>query len=289
MREAAEIFGALGFPAGISADRFIINNKNLAAGDIEKAQYLFAAHYDTPFRMFVPINVIYPKSIVLSLLYQLFMLALLFAAAVALAIGINALIPLGKYLFMLPLWIWVVSVALSCFCFPNKHNVNDNTSGVIAIMRLAHALPASIRERAAFILFDNEELGLFGSAAFANANGKKIRGKTVINMDCVGVGDDIVFLANREAAKDEAVMGALNTPPAGNRGKRVIIGKGKGWFYPSDQANFKKSIAVAAFKRGPFGLYLNDIHMDCDRYLDSNNIELIVQCLIPLVTGRTNA
>lgn len=63
MREAAEIFGALGFPAGISADRFIINNKNLAAGDIEKAQYLFAAHYDTPLRMFVPINVIYLKAL----------------------------------------------------------------------------------------------------------------------------------------------------------------------------------------------------------------------------------
>lgn len=46
----------------------------------------------------------------------------------------------------------------------NPHTANDNTSGVVALCELMEALSGEELARTAFVFFDHEESGLFGSA-----------------------------------------------------------------------------------------------------------------------------
>ena len=65
-------------------------------------------------------------------------------------------------------------------------------------------LPKEQREKAAFILFDNEEKGRLGSRAFAAANPKIKKQTLLITMDCVGVGEHILVIGKNYArAKTE--------------------------------------------------------------------------------------
>ena len=80
----------------------------------------------------------------------------------------------------------------------NRNNANDNTSGVAAVMEIMARLPEEERSKAAFILFDNEEKGLLGSAGYA-AQHKGVKEKgLIINLDCVGDGENILFFANKK-------------------------------------------------------------------------------------------
>ena len=62
--------------------------------------------------------------------------------------------------------------------------------------------------------------------------------------------------------------------------KEAIITSSKTTFYPSDQMNFKTTIAVAAFNKNKFlGYYVDKIHTNKDTVFDENNINFIVDGL----------
>ena len=42
----------------------------------------------------------------------------------------------------------------------NRHNSNDNTSGVITVLEIMSTLPENLRDKVCFVLFDLEEAGL---------------------------------------------------------------------------------------------------------------------------------
>ena len=158
--------------------------RNLVLGDPESADVVFSAHYDTCARLPFP-NFITPRNLVIYLLYQLLILLPFFALAALLSI---LLIRLGVYAplaFMLS-WLLAMAALLYVFLFgpANPHTANDNTSGVLMLCELIGTLSEEERARCAFVFFDHEETGLFGSSRFASQHRKAMKDRLLINFDC---------------------------------------------------------------------------------------------------------
>lgn len=251
--------------------------RNVVAGDPDKAKVLLAAHYDTQAVLPVP-NFITPRNPFFFVLYQILIVLPLFIA-VGLAEGlIFAFVPEAAAWWLAPLaclglcifFIWWVLDGRA-----NRHTANDNTSGVITLLETALALPSEHRGRVCFVFFDNEEKGMFGSAAFAKKHKNVKKNTTVLNFDCVGDGDSIQFLLQRKLKKDEAALERLEAAFLPAEGKDVQVVRGFS-LYPSDNANFKRGAGICALKHRPVvGYYMDRIHTNRDTVLDEANIILL--------------
>lgn len=248
-------------------------NRNLVIGDVESAKAVLTAHYDTCAVLPFP-NFIMPKNILVSILYGVLIALPILLVAILSGWGVLSLT--DEPLFA-ELTYFAVFIALfaSMFCGkPNKHTVNDNTSGVITLCELMSMLTPEEMAETAFVFFDNEENGLLGSSWFSKIHKETMKDKLLINYDCVSDGDHIMLLPNKTAKKE--YIPALEEAFSGAEGKNIIVEKGS-VYYPSDQANFKKNIGVAAFNRCALGLYLSRIHTPKDTVMDERNIEIICE------------
>lgn len=238
---------------------------NMILGDIKKAKFIFTAHYDTPAKLFMP-NKNYPKNFFVTLFYQILLLLpfIIFSVILQFLFDVYPVKHelLIHYLFFIGYYILLI-VGPS-----NKNNYNDNTSGVVTLIELINKIGT---EKAAFVFFDNEEKGLLGSAALSMKHNKLFNDKIIINFDCVADGDNIMLLFRKDANKYKDLI--EKTFCKGN--KNIIFDNSKFTMYPSDQVNFKHSIAVTALNKGLFGLYLDKIHTDKDTVFDEKNIEII--------------
>lgn len=259
--------------------------QNVVIGNPDTAKYLVTAHYDTPAQMIVP-NFITPCNFWAFLVYQLLVTLLMLAIAsvpgfIGIALGMNP----GNASYV---WLLSVYVVLGFMMFGpgNKNNANDNTSGVVTVLETARALPAEYRDRVCFVLFDLEEAGLVGSAAYAKAHKDQIKSQVVLNCDCVGDGDELMMFPTKKVKKDTAAMDALRAI-CGNEGQKCLAIREKGFaYYPSDQKNFPNGVGIAAFRRGKWiGLYCDKIHTKKDTVLDDNNVSFLRDKLIKLIGG----
>ena len=255
---------------------------NVIAGDPEKAKVIFTAHYDTCAVLPIP-NFITPRNFLVYLLYQLLFTAVVFA------------IVFGSEFALLALWedcpLWVVMAlvyAMAIFMFwwlidgpANKHTANDNTSGVLTLLETALALPKEQRDTAAFIFFDNEEKGLFGSTAFAGKH-KKVKKETLLlNFDCVSDGDHLHLFPTKKVMKDENTMSLLRNAFLPDGEKTVTVAKG---YYPSDQKAFAKGVGICALNHSKIvGYYMDKIHTSKDTVMDEGNIALLRDGAVRLV------
>ena len=227
----------LGYAPRVESRRALVMNHNVVAGDPEKAKVLFTAHYDTCAVLPFP-NFITPRNLFVYLLYQLAIAALF----LVLAIVVEVCLLLA---FDPPLWVQLpVVYAVLAFCIwwilagkANRHTANDNTSGVVTLLEIAAALPPEDRDGVCFVWFDNEELGLFGSSAFAAAHRRVKADTLVLNFDCVGDGDHLQFFPSKTVKKSAEIMALLETSFPSQGQKTVEIVRGFG-LYPSDQARF---------------------------------------------------
>ena len=166
--------------------------KNIVIGNPVTAETIVSAHYDTP-----------PK------------LPVWFVRHLALyaMVGVPFLL-MGWFevMFRLPLWTMqpiimsnldmyfflVVAIGYGAMAvyvahlfgftpFLNDVSMNDNTSGVAVVLDMAKRYRND--SRYCFVLFDNEEKGLFGSIAFRRRYNDILKGKRIIVLDCIGVGD----------------------------------------------------------------------------------------------------
>ena len=157
----------------------------------------------------------------------------------------------------------------------NKHCANDNTSGVAAVMELMQRLPQEQRGKAAFILFDNEELGLLGSSAYASKHKAVKKDKLIINMDCVGDGENLLFFANKRT-RELPCFPALESAMAEQRGRNFVMNQMEKCVYPSDQASFRHGIAVCACNRAKvIGYYCDKIHTKKDTICEQANLDFL--------------
>lgn len=249
--------------------------KNVVVGNPETAKAVLSAHYDTCAVLPIP-NFITPRNMFFYILYQLLFVAIMLAAVFAWDFFAFAFLNLPVFAGILG------SYALCAFFIwwildgpANKHTANDNTSGVITLLEIALALPASDREKVCLVFFDNEEKGLFGSAAFTRAHRRARREALNINFDCVGDGDYLQFFPGKALKKDAEALERLEAAFTGAGEKRTEVVRGFG-FYPSDNKAFRRGVGVCALKKKKLtGYYMDRIHTGRDTVLEEENVRLL--------------
>lgn len=264
--------------------------QNVVVGDPEDAKVIFSAHYDTCAVLPIP-NFITPRNIIFYVCYQLLLIIPLF---LVLSVVEGILLAVAEALQSLALLLLmpITSIALCAFFVwwiidgpANRHTANDNTSGVITLLETALAMPEEDRKQVCFVFFDNEEKGMFGSAAFTKAHKKAKKETLNINFDCVSDGDSIQFFPGNRLKKDEKTLERIETAFQGNMEKQTEVVRGFG-FYPSDNASFKKGVGVCALKHKKIiGYYMDRIHTNRDTVLEEENIELLRRGALALAAG----
>ncbi len=271
--------------------------RNFVVGDPTTARVVYTAHYDTCARLPFP-NFITPTNFGIYLLYQLLIVIGFFAVAalittlvtvlMALLVAFTAmtqelaadLAVLSYYVALLAgMWLLVAGPA-------NKHTANDNTSGVTTLLDLMIAMPEDLRGEVAFLFFDLEEMGLFGSAGYYGRHKSAMKNTLLLNFDCVSDGDTILFAVRKKAAHMAPLL--ENAFPAEGKCRARVLTKGV--FYPSDQAQFPCGVGVAALKETRRGLlYMNRIHTKRDTVYEEENIAYLVSGSVRLTRALQQA
>ena len=252
-------------------------NKNLVVGDVASARVICTAHYDTCARLPFP-NFLAPKNIPAYLGYALLLCIPMVAIMVMMQLLLGLFFEDFFLLFDLPYLICMsLLLMITLGGPPNPNTVNDNTSGVITLCELMAALSPEERSKVAFVFFDNEENGLFGSRYFARLHKKEgLQDKLVMNFDCVSDGEHIMLVQNRAARKAFGATLAesfVSTPE-----HKVHLESAATTMYPSDQASFPTNVGIAAFKhKKGIGLYIDRIHTKKDTILRESNITYLVE------------
>ena len=267
--------------AGIEAKeencRNFLASVNVVVGDADKAQVIFGAHYDTAPRMFFP-NFITPKNLLWYIIYQLLIVVLFIAAALLISFPLRCLVP-EEFGALVSLPVYYVLLGFMIAGPANPNTYNDNTSGVVSLIEIMMNMDAETRAKCAFVFFDHEEVGVFGSAAFAQMHKNAAKNTPMLNMDCVGDGEHLLLSAKRAFRKEKELYAALKAAFAD--GGSTLHTHAAKTVYPSDQSNFQKAVAVAALKHKKFiGYYMDRIHTSKDTVLEEKNIERISRGMI---------
>ena len=256
-----------------------LKSRNIMIGDPEKAKRVYTAHYDTCARLPFP-NFITPLNIPVYILYNIVLTLVLIVPIFLLTVlAAKLLRPLGEFTSFLGSEVTLIGLAIAEIALlmagpANPHTANDNTSGVVTVLTLADRLDP---EENAFILFDHEEVGLLGSSAYAKAHPVVRKSTLIVNFDCVSDGDYLLFVCSDPASDAKAMLSERAQTVLGSRGKTAVVMGKKGVFYPSDQAAFRKTVAVAALKKGAVGLYMDRIHTKRDTAFDDGNIASLAE------------
>lgn len=257
------------------------HGQNLIIGDPEQAKLILTAHYDTPPNFFMPL-VASVGGIIPWTISQFIPV-----------IPILAVLAIPRIFIRNPLMSGIVSELLligyaiqMMAGIPNKHNANDNTSGVSLLVSLLEELPKEERDKVCFIFFDEEEKGLIGSGKFKKAYKERIKDVPLINFDCIANGKHFVFSAKkgfRQSVAHSKLQEALATLP---EDRSYSYGTAWQHIYTSDQLHFKNSVGVAAAHDLPVaGPVLHRIHTGLDTKFDEGNIEELARLMVDLI-GR---
>lgn len=256
--------------------------RNLIIGDLENAKVLLSAHYDTcaalPFSNFIT-----PKQPVITILYNLLIVIPLFLIVLVINMLLNKLSNDYWLHYFISIAIYFGFLSLLIIGPANKHTANDNTSGVITLCELLQTLPEELRDQAAFIFFDHEEVGLLGSRFFRKKHKALALNKLLVNFDCVSDGDHFLFAATNPAIASYETIFREAFVPKGE--KTVMFDRLEKVYYPSDHANFEVALAATALKKKKGIYYMNRIHTKKDTVLDPENIAFLrdsIEKLIPL-------
>lgn len=251
-------------------------NKNVIVGTPETARVIVTAHYDTPAVLPVP-NLITPANRLVYLAYQMGIVAVMLLVALMANFAGMALGMSGTHRYFLCLCVyWMLLFLLMCGP-SNRNNANDNTSGVAAVLQLMETLPAGSREDVAFIFFDNEEKSMRGSKAYAAQHKEINKNALVINLDCVGVGEHLLFIAPKKVRALPDYQ-QLQKVMQEQQGKAVHFLYKEKCVYPSDQTSFIHGVAVCACRQGKrIGYYCDKIHTKWDTECDQACLNVIVQ------------
>ena len=268
--------GEMGVEAREEAHKDLFRSVNVIAGDVETAEVIFGAHYDTCPRMPFP-NFITPKNKAVYFGYQMLIVCALLLVSAVPAWLVGAFVP-ERAAFLVWYFTYLALFALMMKGPANPTTMNDNTSGVVGLIELMARMPEELRSRCAFVFFDNEEIGLQGSGAFRGAHKEQAKKVPMINLDCVGDGEYLLLSAGKAFRADEKLYGALKE--AFREADGALHSEAEKTVYPSDQKKFDKSLAIAALRKGPrVGYYMNRIHTAKDTVLEEANIERIARGL----------
>ena len=280
-RDAVQAYAAsIGYESRVEKGSF--GSQNLILGNPEQADYLVTAHYDTCARLPIP-NFLTPCNFWLFLLWQLALMLLILGVCILGGLAVGLLTGSGSAgVWVGYLLVWIL-LALMLIGPANPSNANDNTSGVITLLEIAKSMPKNQRKRVCFVLFDLEEAGLIGSASYRKAHKAQTDRQMVLNLDCVGDGDNLLLFPTKKLKRDRKRLTSLYKA-CGYFGKKSILLREKGFsFYPSDQANFPWSVGICALKKRGKILYLGRIHTNKDTILERTNVNLLRAAIITYI------
>ena len=267
---------------GCTVEKGAFDCRNVVIGNPDSAYYLVTAHYDTCAVMPFP-NFITPCNVAVYMLCQL-ALYLTVAAAAGVTGGILGFVSgsplLGKILAVL---FALTILGLLVLGPANKNNANDNTSGVVTLLEVARSIPQNQRSKVCFVLFDLEEAGLIGSSSYRKAHRKVTDRQIVLNLDCVGEGDEILLFPTKYLKKNMTKLKQIYFSCGYFGNKSLLVWDRGPSFYPSDQMCFPYGVGIAALKRSKYGLYLSKIHTSADANLDITNVNILRAALVSMI------
>ncbi len=157
---------------------------------------------------------------------------------------------------------------------PGSPGANDNASGVATILEAARILAGVPTARTIqFVPFSGEELGLYGSAAFASERKQGV--VTMINLDMVGWGERLML--GNSPGRDEAMVNAA-MQVAQRLGIQVNRFRASG----SDHVSFERQgIPTVFFHRGVDPGYHRPT--DVPANIDPRHLEEAARLLVALV------
>lgn len=261
----------------------LLRTRNIVVGNPDKAKFIVGAHYDTCAISPFP-NFMFPTNPIMYILSQCVVMFL------ALFIAWWVMVPFALYvenpnacIYAFQFTLIAILIQLA-FGFRNKHTANDNTSGVITLFKILEKIPEEKRKQICVVFFDNEEKGLWGSLYFAKKYPKS-QNKILLNIDCVGDGNNLLFMAKRGARQNkyyEYILNAFQETQSENSIK-FFHKKMKPLMFPSDQANFDCGVGICTLKKGLFGMYAGRIHTPFDTKCDMKNIEYVSDAVLQAV------
>jgi len=268
-----------GFPGAKSEKTNDGKNENVIIGDPLTAKVVCTAHYDTPARSIFP-NIMIPRCLPLFWLYQFVPVIFILAVSLAIAYACYAAFSLERnHQLLIFLAVYYIIYFTMFRGKKNPKNFNDNTSGVAAVLTMAEALTEEQKKDVAFILFDNEEKGKKGSKAYFADHKKDMENKLLINFDCVGNGENFVFVVMKDA-ENKAEYSLLRDcfAPVGSFSAQFFPKKGSE--SNSDYKIFPCGIGCMACKKAKGGLlYTPSIHTPRDTAANNENIDYIADCM----------
>ena len=270
----------------VTVEEGSLGTRNMVIGNPDAARYLITAHYDTPACIGLP-NILTPCNLLVFLLWQIILVVIILFAAILPGVLLGFVfkdpIVAGNVTSVM---YWVILIML--LAGPaNKHNANDNTSGVVTLLETAAAWPEEKRNMVCFVLFDLEEAGLIGSASYRKKHKKASNHQIVLNMDCVGNGDEILLVATKKLKKDPEKMALLRSFNGSWGNKKSTLHEKGFVIYPSDQQHFPYGVGIATFKRARgIGLYVDRIHTWKDTILEEENVNYLRDTLLTLADAH---
>ena len=253
---------------------------NVVAGDPETAKLILVAHYDTPLKTLLP-PLIMPTRPLTALLYLALtpVLALLgcFVASFALTFALNA------PRWTLPLFLALLLGALLYLRFgpAETRNRADNTSGVAALLETAAALTPGVRGKVAFAFLDGGFGGMSGAKGF-RAKYPSAKEKTVINVNCVARGDELLVLPSRYSRWNGEALDAILNGFENGEHTSVFLKTDGLTYYPSDNRAFRYSFAVCACEKlAGFGRIVRPRRADA---ISEENITILKNGFCKLIT-----
>ena len=250
-------------------------HNNIIIGDIKTAKVICTAHYDTPARAILP-NIMMPRNKPLFFAYQFLMPIIMLIISYGLAYVVSATFNLEKRIMLLVfLLFYYIFFFLFYMCGSNKHNKNDNTSGVAGVLSTVSNVAKEYKNKVAFILFDNEEKGKKGSKAINKAYPDIFKDKLVLNMDCIGNGNNIIIVG-MDGAVNKSEYTLLKETFIPNSLYSVYFFGRKGSECNSDHKSFPCGVGIMACKQNKFvGYYTPYIHTSKDKIANTENIKFI--------------
>lgn len=254
---------------------------DLVAGDPEAAEVFLCAHYDTATRMLLP-NFVSPTNVLAHICYHVAMAIVVLAAAFLLSLAVA--FPTGQPGLMLPLFLVLAVAALwvSARGPANKCNANGNSSGVVALLRLARSVKD--HKRVCLVLFDNNAKNMLGASGFKKKHYQQATTRLFVNLDCVGDGEHLLLMPSKYSRWDGALLDDLAQAfPSGGAMEVQLLSRGL-HYYPSDHRKFKFNVAVCACHRAAgVGYYIPHLRTQRDTVLRAENIQFLTEGLARFV------
>ncbi len=251
------------------------NNENVIVGDPTTAKIVFSAHYDTPAKSLFP-NIMIPRNQLLFWSYQFLPIIFMLTIGLSLSYLIGMVWLKDERAYMLTFLAIYYFLYFAMFRgASNPKNYNDNTSGVATLLSIIEGLSEDDMDKVAFIFFDNEERGKRGSKAYFYDHKADMEDRLLLNFDCVGNGNTVVFIA-KEKAETRAEYQVLKSCFTANGDYTAEFYPMRGSESNSDYKNFPAGIGCMACKKSKKGLlYTPYIHTPKDTEVSDENIQYI--------------